>query len=66
MLNLFKSISSSNTISVGFAHNVLSMLNFFISLILFFFRFIIFYITHLYNYMNNYLNKFEDNNNNHF
>ena len=27
MLNLFKSMSSSNTNSVGFAHNVLSMLN---------------------------------------
>ena len=65
MLNLFKLISSSNTISVGFAHNVLSMLNFFISLILFLLDLLFFYITHLYNYTNSYLNEFEDNNNNH-
>ena len=44
MLNLFKPMSSSNTISVGFAHNVLSMLNFFISLILFLFD-LLFFIT---------------------
>ena len=62
---LFKSISSNNTISVGFAHNVLSMLNFFYLTNFILIRFIIFYITHLYNYTNNYLNRFEDNNNNH-